>query len=175
MQTFLFPVALLLMFFGISPVCRSQSAQAEKVYDYTVELQVQLDTSATNRLIVLLDTNGIRVSTTQHQFEQHLNMWQPNHKGQEDRALFDRILSDTLHNRVVNAGAIALLSGNEKRFAYQMASLIDNHFCVVTNTQTQTNYPEIRVQRYVGNSGGRRYFGDTVLFLSVTDWSRQSK
>jgi hypothetical protein len=172
MQTFLFPIVLLLLSQGLSPVCRSQSAQSEKVYDYSVELQTELDTSATNRLIILLDTNGIRVATTQSRFTQHFSMWQPNHRSREDRALLDEILADTLHNRIVNAGAIVLRSGNEKRFSSQMASLIDNHFCVVTNTKTQTNYPEIRVQRYVGSSGGRRYFGEAVLFLSVTDWSR---
>lgn len=172
MRAFLFPILFLLLFRGFAPACLCQVPPDEKVYDYTVELQTMLDTSATNRLIILLDTAGIRVATTQHQLERHRKMWQTYHTNAADGVLFDEILSDTLHSRIIDARTIVLRSGMEKRFGYQMASLIDHHYCVITNTHTQTNYPEIRVQRYVGNSGGRRYFGDAVLFLSVMDWAR---
>lgn len=171
MKTCLFTVVLLFVH-GLYSVCFGQQP-GEKVYDYLVELPVKLDTSANNRLIVLLDTNGVRVATTQRDFEQHLNSWLSyNSRIAEDRLLMEKVLADTLHNRVIDASAIAAHYAIEKRLAYRISALIDDHLCTVTNTLTRTNYPEIRVQRYVGNSGGKRYFSEAAMFLTVMEWIR---
>lgn len=168
------PCFVLLVMILTNGIFCQNNVSGESKSDSVVQVLQKIDDPAS---VVLFRNDNYVISASYAVFSKNFAAWISRNPGlSDDEKLYELLEKAAKSTQLIDAAMIAEKNNLFFRLKYRMADLLQLGQCMIYNKKTLGPIASITVQTYTlkcgtdCTEGGRRFFIDDVMFLSVIDW-----